>query len=311
MFDSKNAVLIANPKAAAGKVRRNWEILAPQFQAQFGEIEMILTEFGGHATTLAKDAVLRGKTHILSLGGDGTHNEVINGIMAADPKPGAISLGILPSGTGGDLRRMLAYRNDVLEAAQVISKTKPLSADVGHLTFFTHDGQKSQQYFLNVCSFGMGGLVDRYVNASHKRFGGRISFFAASLRAFKNYRPARVELIADGVLKGEFEIMNVAVANGRYFGGGMKVAPEASLSSGHFEVVVMKPTKLFRTIRSALRVYKGRHTNCPHISSFQAKVLEARLIGSDPAYLDIDGEAPGVIPSLFKIKAGAIQLYGL
>ena len=238
MWDPAKTVAVINPNAAGGRVGKQWEDLSRELRFRLGKIELKLTERTGHATDLARDAVKAGATTILSMGGDGTHNEVINGIMQAEPEPGAVRLGLLPAGTGGDFRRMCIHNADALTAAAALPSAESTPIDIGSLTFLADDGTEARRYFINVASFGIGGVVDRFVNSSKKRLGGKATFYIATLRALAAYQPATVRLTIDGRDLGEHTITNIMVCNGRFAGGGMMFAPNARLGDGKFDVVI-------------------------------------------------------------------------
>ena len=198
MWDAAQTVVVVNPNAAGGRVGQQWGALERELRIRLGAVQLMLTERAGHATELARAAVEEGAKTVLSMGGDGTHNEVINGIMQAKPEPGAVTLGLLPAGTGGDFRRMCVSNADALTAASALPRAESHPIDVGSLNFHTDDGDPAQRYFINIASFGIGGLVDRYANQSRKRLGGKATFYIATLKALASYSPATVRVSIDG-----------------------------------------------------------------------------------------------------------------
>lgn len=310
MLDTSATVAIVNPAAAGGRVGREWSALAGMLRSHLGEIEFVHTSCHGDGVRCARQAVESGATTLLSLGGDGTHNEVVNGIMAASPEPGAITLGILPSGTGGDFRRMLEHSGTLEEAARHLPSAASHLIDVGHLTYRTDDGESGERWFLNMTSFGIGGLVDRIVNDSSKRLGGKATFFLSSLRAMRRYTPASVQLTIDGTDVGTFTVTNIAVANGRWAGGGMMFAPEARLGDGLLDVIVIRDASLLGSLRFTPSLYRGEHLDSSLVEHFRGTSIEARTVNEHPAWLDVDGEAPGVLPAHLTCVPGALRLLG-
>ena len=207
-----DTVIIANPAAAAGRVGRERDSLHARIEAVLGPCRFVETRESRHAIDLAREAVASGATRVLSLGGDGTHHEVVNGILS-DARGEAVIFGILPAGTGGDLRRTLGVMT--FEAAlEALKNRPPRKVDVGVAEFTDASGIAVTERFVNLASCGMSGLVDRLVNASSKRFGGAASFVLGALRAMAEYRPARVHVTADGRDLGEHTIARVVVVHG-------------------------------------------------------------------------------------------------
>ncbi len=160
------------------------------------------------------------------MGGDGTLNEVSQGYLDVDGQPLAgPDLALIPSGTGGDFRKTFALGATLEEAVERLATAEARPLDLGLLDITAHSGETIRRAFLNITSFGLGGLTDRLVNAGPKWIGGRAAFFVGSLRALISYANAPVRLRVDGEIVLEAPIVNVAIANGQYFGGGMKIAP--------------------------------------------------------------------------------------
>ena len=279
----------------------------------FGSFEAELTRESEDATRIAREALRSGCRMIVSVGGDGTLNDVVNGFFQLESgKPVPINpeavLGIIPRGTGGDFRKTLGIPRDYQEAVTVLRQGNNRQIDLGQLEFMDHRGGKATRIFINIASFGIGGEVDERVNRSSKILGGRISFFRSTLAASLAYRNKKVVLRIDGEKSWEGSIYNVAVANGQYFGGGMWIAPEASLEDGIFEIVVMGDFGLGDAITGGIRVYEGRHLEHPKVEVFRGKRIEA--YSGERVLLDVDGEQPGCLPAVISILPGSIQIRG-
>jgi diacylglycerol kinase family enzyme len=188
-------------------------------------------------------------------------------------------------------------------------KTPPRAIDVGRLHYVTDGGAPAVRHFINIASFGIGGLVDRYANESSKAFGGKLSFAVATLKAGAKYKNASVRVTLDGGPTKEGKIYNVAVANGRYFGGGMKVAPDAALDDGWFDVITLGDFGFADLILRGLDIYSGKHLKNPKVTVHRArKIVAAPVDGTTEVLLDVDGEAPGRLPATFELLAGALQV---
>lgn len=310
-LDPTLTTAIVNPAAAGGRVGREWSTIEPALRAHLGDIRFVFTERTGHGAELARNAVDAGATTLLAMGGDGTNNEVVNGIMGSGAPAGSITLGLLPAGTGGDFRRLLMHGDDAMSAAKALGEAVASPIDIGAVTYLSDAGATEERFFLNMVSFGLAGLVDRRVNRSSKRFGGLISFFAASLGALTEYRPARVKLTVDGEVKGEFEITNIAVCNGRFSGGGMMFAPHAKLNDGRLEVIVLKNGPIFQTVGVSRYLYSGKHLDHPLVSVFSGSSVVGETVTENRAWVDVDGEAPGTAPVSFRVVREALKLLDL
>ena len=309
MWTPEQTAVIVNPAAAGGKVGRQWGQLERQLSERLGAVRFSLTTAPGGATTLARQAVADGATTVLSMGGDGTHNEVINGIMTAGA--GRVRLGLLPAGTGGDFRRIVHNNTDALTAAAALPRSDSMPIDVGEVVFQADDGTEQRRFFLNIASFGVGGLVDRYANASAKRLGGKVTFYVSTLRALRDYAPARVRLWVDGQDAGEHTITNILVCNSRFAGGGMMFAPDARLGDGLFDVVIIRHRSMLTTVGMSRAIYAGTHVRSELVEVLRGATVRAETVTDDPAYMDIDGEAPGFLPARFSLHHHAVQLLGV
>jgi YegS/Rv2252/BmrU family lipid kinase len=231
--------VIVNPESQGKRLGKRWSDIADTIGRAFPFDEAI-TGGPGDATRLTREALRAGVERVVAIGGDGTVNEVVNGFFDDDGAPIApeASFALIPFGTGGDFRRTLGLPTGLAEAARVVAANQRRRIDVGRLAFTSPDGARVHRMFANIASFGVSGVVDRLVNESGKRFG-RLSFMLATARATWSYRNQRVQLTFDGADRVEATINTVAVANGRYFGGGMMVAPKAELDDGQFDVVAM------------------------------------------------------------------------
>jgi YegS/Rv2252/BmrU family lipid kinase len=304
-------VVVVNPNSQGGKLGKRWPEVADTLSRAF-PFDDVQTTGVGDATRLTREALQSGADRVIAIGGDGTVNEVVNGFFEnGTPIAPEATFGLVPYGTGGDFRRTLGVPNDVQEAAKVIAMGKRRKIDVGKLTFVAtsgpHAGGNAVRMFANITSFGVSGVVDRLVNESKKRLGGKMAFAWASVRASFQYKNQRVQLVFDGTDRVEATIYNVAVANGRYFGGGMKVAPSAELDDGTFDVVAFGDMGIGEALKLSRKIYDGAHLSMDKVTSRRARVVYAEPIESGGVVeLDVDGEAPGKLPAQFEIVPQAL-----
>jgi YegS/Rv2252/BmrU family lipid kinase len=308
-------ILIVNPNARGGWVRRRWPRLEPSLRSALGSIEVRFTEKPGDGKPLARAAVAGGAKLVIALGGDGTASEVAAGLLehqesTHETEP-VCSFGYLPAGTGGDLRRTLGTPDSLEAAAQVIADSKGRLVDAGRLDYIGNDGKPQRGYFVNVATVGIGGLVDVYANRSSKRLGGKLTFFIASLRATLNYRNAPVRVRLDDRPMREHKIYLVAVANGRYCGGGMHIAPTALIDDGMLEVVLVGDISFGEALQLGRTVYKGEHLSLPKVSCTRARTVTIEPAdATEHVLLDVDGETPGRLPATWTVLPRALHLRG-
>ncbi len=313
---SPRVVVIVNPNSQGGALGRKWSELADAIRRQL-PFEVVRTAGPGDATRLAAEALRGGAEIVVAVGGDGTINEVANGFFTAGKPiaPGA-ALAVLPFGTGGDFVRTTKVPKDWGQAVKVLGKGVRRTIDVGRLDHVIAAGKPGAgkdgvRMFVNIASFGLSGVTDRYANQSKKRFGGKVSFFAATTRALFAYDNQRVRMVfddkpADAV---DMTISTVAVANGRYFGGGMFIAPEAELDDGLFDVVALGDMGLSDFLFKSRRLYAGTHLTMDKVSHRRAAVLRAEPASPGQIVeLDVDGETPGILPATFRVVPRALDL---
>ena len=308
--------LIVNPRAANGATGRHFDDISAAVRAAVGEHGHAFTERPMHASELARRALREGADLVIAVGGDGTINEVVNGFFEApahgDPprpvRPGA-ALGILPRGTGGDLRRTVGLDGDLRACAPRLSgERRPI--DVGHIDFIDSKGQPTARYFINVAEAGVGSDVVRIANSSSKLLGGKLTFAVASLRALAGWRDVIVRWSLDGGPFQEGPVTTFAVANGRCFGGGMIVAPGALLDDGLFHVTIWSGYSLSDFVLRSAAMYDGSHVKLKGTRTATARSvrLEPSPGARGPVNIEADGELMGRLPATFTVVPGALRL---
>jgi len=311
----KKTVVVVNPRSQNGALGRRWPEIARTIGRELGGFEHVMTEGPRDATRLTREALEGGADTVVAIGGDGTIQEVANGFFkngGTPVRPGA-ALGVIPFGTGGDFRKTIAIPNDLAGAAAVLKAGATRTIDVGRLTYRAgrRDGEEASCIFVNIASFGIAGLVDQIANSSSKRLGGGFSFFMATARAAWRYKNQRVRIILDDKDDEPLDltINNVAVANGRYFGGGMHVAPEAAVDDGLFDVVAIGDVTMLDMVKNGSKIYRGTHLGLPKVTARKAKKVEAQpLDDGAEVLLDVDGESLGTLPATFEILPAALPL---
>jgi diacylglycerol kinase (ATP) len=302
--------LIVNPKAGSGAGSR----LAPRFKTALeragASAEVLETRGPGDASRLAAECRGGGIDVIGVVGGDGTLNEVSQAYLDGDGNPlSGPALALLPLGTGGDFRKTLGLGTDLDEALERLLKSDPRPIDLGILRVTSLAGVAQTRAFVNITSFGLGGLTDRIVNEGPKWLGGKAAFFLGTVRGLLAYRNAAVRVKVDGEIWLESPVVNVMIANGRFFGGGMQIAPEADPSDGKFDVVALCDLTKLQTVGLTQRVYAGTHLGQPNIVWTRGTTVEAEaLVPNEDVLVDMDGETPGRLPLTARIAPGALWI---
>lgn len=302
-----SVVVVANPRAANGKARRRALRLHRALEAAGLTVDLRFTAGPGDATRLARGAIAANADVVLCVGGDGSLNEVVNGF--APPKANApphTALAVAPVGTGTDFAKTIRQTAEVPEVVERLRRGRRRRIDVGLVEFADLQGRPVSRCFVNIAEFGSGGAVVEKVNRTTKVLGGKMSFLMAILSVMPKYVNRRVRYRIDGGPEAMLVANNVVVANGCYFGGGLKPAPNAELDDGLFDVVVIGDLD-FRTIRRHLKDLRaGTHLSVPGVTS--ARGREVATWDTGGALLDLDGELVGRDPARFTCVPRALDL---
>ncbi len=304
-------LLVVNPRSQNGALGKRWPQLSQRVRRHLSSFEEAFTSGPNDATRIAREALQDGVDVVVAIGGDGTINEVANGFFENGEAiaPDA-SLGILPFGTGGDFRKTVGLPKDLEESAKILARNETRRIDLGRLDYTTREGGKAQRLFVNIASFGMSGEIDEEVNSSSKRLGGKLTFMLATAKVGLRFKGKRVRIVFDGDEDTSLEkdISTVAVANGKFFGGGMKIAPHATIDDGKFDVISIAQTGTLEALKSGRRVYSGTHLKLDSVSERRATSVYAEPVGGHEVVLDVDGEVPGILPATFTIMPSALSL---
>jgi YegS/Rv2252/BmrU family lipid kinase len=309
-------IVIVNPQSAGGATQNAWPRIASELASHFGSFKPLFTIASGHGRDLAAEAAQKGAKFIIACGGDGTISEVANGILLSGRDT---ELGILPSGTGGDLRRTLSIPANTRSAARILREGQTRTIDVGRVTFTTDTNEHEVRYFLGVASFGMSAAVIERVKAEGSNewlpnkapqwLGGRVAFGISMLRTALRITPTSVLVQVDDAHEVHLTVANLCIANARYFGGGMKIAPGAKLTDGKFDVIAVGDLGAFKILRNSPRLYTGTHLSMAEVDHTLARKVIVRPVDSkDEIPLEVDGELPGRLPATFQILPAALRV---
>jgi YegS/Rv2252/BmrU family lipid kinase len=292
-------LLIVNPRSANGSTGRRWPAIEGKLRSLLPPFDVAFSERPLHATAIAREAT--GRYGCIALvGGDGTVNEVANGLIADDrPLRPDLTLGIIPRGTGADFVRTLGIPRDLEGAAERLARGKVLEIDVGKVRYRSPDGSEAVRYFLNEGEIGMGAAASDRVNRSSKRLGGRLSFLRATLITALSYRPHLVNLSLDGAPAQQMLLTNVWLANGQYSGGGIHMAPRARLDDGLLDVVCIGKLSRLQTVIFLPKLRSGAFIDLPQVTYLTARRIEAEA--EVPVLIEVEGEAIGSLPATFEL----------
>jgi diacylglycerol kinase (ATP) len=231
------------------------------------------------------------------VGGDGTVNEVANGVAGTDTE-----IAVLPCGTGQDFGRTHGVPSRFDDAVRVALAGEARTIDLGRVEC----AGSPSRYFANVGSAGMSGAVARRANSMTKALGGRVTFFYALTREFVAWQNTRVVVeLADGARR-EGAMHDVIVANGRYHAGGMKLAPDARQDDGLFDVVVIGDVTKLDFLTTSPKLYSGRYLSHPKIELLRSSAVS--IDAAEPLPLEVDGEPAGTTPARFEVVPSALRL---
>ncbi len=289
-----------NPASGNGATGRRWPELAQRASMLGLTGETLVSERPGHLIELARGAVDAGARLVVAVGGDGTLNEVVNGIACRD-----VELATIPLGTGMDFVRTYGIPTKFDGAVRVALDGAIRTIDAGHVRYRTWDGEDAERFFANVGSVGMSGAVAQRANGMSKALGGKLTFFYALTRVFLEWENSEVTVaLDDGERRGRMH--DVVVANGAWHGGGMKLAPAAVPDDGLFDVVLIGDIGKVDFLTTAPKIYQGRHVAHAKVDVVRSKRVEVDAAARLP--IEVEGEQVGTTPAVFEVVPGALRL---
>lgn len=292
-------LLIVNPRSGRGLASQQWPQTERRLRPILPPFHVAFTESPGHATWLAGESVGRYEV-VVAVGGDGTMNEVVNGLIGQDGTvPSGVALGVIPAGTGSDFVRSFGSPRSLEGAARVIARGQRHDVDVGRARFFSFDGTPTTRYFINEAEVGLGAEACKAVDASSKRFGSVATYLWAILVAMLHYRDQSVSFSADGGPAEIVTLNNAWIANGSYSGAGIRSAPSARPDDGLLDVVRIVHAGLLQRLRGLGKLRSGAFVDLPHVDYRTARHVEVTAEGRVP--VETDGEPVGIVPATFDL----------
>ena len=235
------------------------------------------------------------------MGGDGSVNEAANGLVGAD----RVDLAVIARGTGFDFVRTYDIPRRLEDAVAVALRGRIRTIDVGAVAYRGPAGDERRRYFANIASAGMSGAVAERANVTTKALGGKVSYLWATLAVFARWRSGEVRVSVDGEVRAG-RMHDVVVANGRYFGGGMKICPGASPDDGLFDVLLIGHVTKADLVRTMPKIFRGTHLPHPKAELLRCAVVTVDAPEALP--VELDGEQPGTTPARFEIVPRALRI---
>ena len=294
-------VFLVNPAAENGANGRRWPELAHRAASLGLRGDALLSERPGQLAELARAAAAGGASLLVAVGGDGTVNEVVNGIAGRED----VELAVIPRGTGWDFVRTYGIPRRLEDAVEVALRGRTRMIDLGRAQYCSWDGSAGESLFANIASAGMSGAIAKRSNESSKALGGKASYLWATLAVFSRWRSDEVRVTVDGDER-RGRMHDVVVANGRYFGGGMKICPEAEPDDGLFDVLLIGDLTKRDLLLTLPKTYRGKHLPHPKADVLRGAVVE--LETPEPLPVELDGEQPGTTPARFEVVPQALSL---
>lgn len=303
---SKTAFIV-NPHAGNGSTGSIWPFVEALAKDRLGSFEAYMTKGPGDAQIFARNAAAGKARRLVCVGGDGTLNEVVNGIMMHKKSiRSKVTLGFIPNGTGCDFVRTVSIPQEIEQAVDLVVSGSVRSIDLGALAFKDHLGRDRCRFFHNITSFGMGGEVAQRVNRTTKALGPFVSFMWATLISILLYDKKRIRISVDNHYKKDIVMWNVVAANGQYHGGGMRVAPDASVCDGLLNVTMIGDLTIPEVFLNLSKLYNGRIYDINKVMTLKGK--EVAAISDDRVLIEVDGEQPGMLPIVVKTVPGALKI---
>ena len=299
--------IIVNPVSANSTTAKEW----PQFNKLLldngYQFETVLTKSPGHATELSRQALKTGYKTIMSVGGDGTMNEVVNGFFEdGHPIAEDSRLVVFSRGTGCDFIKTLGIKKGTEDLLAILARNEEKQIDLGSVNFIDKAGKINTRYFVNIADIGIGAETANRVNKHSKVFKGFISFMLGTVSTIILYKNKDFEVVIDDKTVLQERMNSVIIANGRYFGGGMKVAPDALLDDGLFDIIIFGDLSKPDLIKSFPLIYEGKHLDHPKLRLYRGSKVKVKSGGK--GLIEVDGEIPGNDDADFELLPKALKI---
>lgn len=297
---------VVNPNSGSGKGKKDWKRIAGVLERNGIDYRMKLTEYRGHAINITKDLIGEGYRKFISVGGDGTLNEIVNGIFDQDHcLTTDCTIGQIPVGTGNDWGRMFGIPMVYEGAARVLKEERTMKHDIGYVDYY-NDNKKERRYFINIAGLGFETLVVKKTNSyKDKGKSNKAIYFWNIISSLTSYKYLDANIFIEG-RSIQNRVFSINVGNGRFSGGGMRQTPEALPYDGLLDVTVIREIGRIEVIRSLKLLYDGTLLSHPQIDGYRCSSF--RVTTGTPAFIEADGELLGFTPAEFGIIPASVNI---
>jgi len=295
----KDYLIVVNPNAGGGQGQRDWPKIESLIKDKKLNYLAIFTQYRHHAIKLTEEHIRQGYRKIIVVGGDGTINEVVNGIFAQKEAIEAISFGVIMMGTGNDWGRMFDIPNDYEAALNLIINGKEFQQDVGRVSYFL--GQKKRfRYFINTAGIGFDAMVVKNANISKdKGKSGKFSYLLTLFKTLMRYKTLDVKVVVEGRELTGSKLFTMSVGIGKFSGGGMQQVPNAVIDDGLFDIMLVNKIRKSKIVYKIKNLYDGNIHKIKEVNMFQGQNL--KVDSKDKVMLEVDGESLGHVPFEFEV----------
>lgn len=300
-------MVIANPKAGANKVAQDWPIISDLLTKYGISFDVMFTKHKFHSIELTVKAIKEGYRKFISVGGDGTIHEVVNGIFFQDQVPySELTLGVIPSGSGNDWMKMFDVSKDYEKAVQTISKGKTIFQDVCKMEM-VESMVKQTRYMINVAGIGFDAMICHHCNKNKEQGKkGKLIYIIAAMQAFFDIKPKLYKVVVDGKEYFKGKVFSTAFGVGRYSGGGMTQMPDAVVNDGLVNLTVIEKMPKLKIATKFVQLFTGRIYSIPGVHHIMGKHIEVETVPND--IVEVDGEVLGTTPLDLTIMPQALRV---
>lgn len=308
-FQPGRWLAIVNPNSGNQKIGKDWKKIGDILQKEKINFEAVFTERKGHALEISAKYIREGWKNIIIAGGDGTFNEVVNGIFRQDRFPTQdITIGLILAGTGNDWGRMYGIPADYTQAIRIIKKGRTFLQDAGVVSYY-QENKEQVRYFANMAGIGYDALVAHKTNKLKERGrSGTILYLFNLVTGLFEFKHKNIEVLIDDNLVFNDNVFSMSIGICSYNGGGMKQLPNAIPDDGLLDVTLIKETRKMEVVRNIKRLYDGSFVSLPMIEVFTGKTVTVKTMQGHSVYLEADGESLGHSPMQFGIVPKSLCL---
>lgn len=311
MGDNYKWLVVVNPMASVGKSGKDWPVIRQKLVDAGIDFDDILTEYPRHAIEIVRNAIVeKGYRKFISVGGDGTNNEVINGIFTQDVVPtNDITMATIPIGSGNDWRRTFNIPLEYDDVIEIIKTGNVFVHDIGKLTYY-NDGDPKTRYFLNAAGTGLDEMVCSSTNLMKRQGkGGTIRYLISVVKCLFKYKITHVQVTMDDEMVFDDNILSLSVGNCRYNGGGMMMMPKAVPDDGLLDVTVIRKVSIFKFAANVKNIYDGSFIHkIKEVQTFRGKKIRIVSIPPHSLMVETEGENLNNSPFDFEILPKAINM---